>query len=185
VIRHGETEWSRAGRHTGRTDVPLTEAGRAAAMRLRQTLGGRHFAAVFTSPWSRARETCALAGFAERAEALEDLAEWDYGEYDGLTLDEIRAVRPGWTLWRDGPAGGETLDAVAGRADRVIQKVQAVDGNVLLVSHGHLLRVLAARWLEMPGIAGQRFLLATTSPSVLGYEHEWTVLRQWNEGSAP
>jgi len=116
---------------------------------------------------------------------LDDLREWDYGEYDGLTADEIRRSRPGWDLWRDGPAGGETVDRVAARADHVLTRVRAVDGNVLLFSHGHLLRVLTARWLEMAPVSGQRFYLSTASPSVLGYEHDWTVIRRWNERIAP
>ncbi|TME46176.1 MAG: histidine phosphatase family protein [Chloroflexi bacterium] len=159
LVRHGETEWSRDGRHTGRSDVPLTEAGRAAAARLRAPLAG----------W--------------RAVVIDDLSEWDYGEYDGLTVEEVQRHRPGWLLWRDGPVGGETLAAVASRADRVIARARSADGNALLFSHGHLLRVLAARWLEMAPAAGQRFFLATASPSVLGYEHEWTVIRRWNEST--
>ena len=183
LVRHGETEWSRDGRHTGRSDVPLTEAGRAAAARLRAPLAGWKFGAVFASPMSRARETCELAGFGERAVVLDELSEWDYGEYDGLTVEEVQRHRPGWLLWRDGPVGGETLAAVASRADRVIARARSADGNALLFSHGHLLRVLAARWLKMAPAAGQRFFLATASPSVLGYEHEWTVIRRWNEST--
>jgi broad specificity phosphatase PhoE len=163
--------------------VPLTEKGRAQARRLRESLRSWRFAAVFTSPMSRARDTCALAGYADQASVLTDLSEWDYGEDDGRTAAEIRQERPGWVLWRDGPAGGETLTAVVARADRVVDAVRAVDGDVALFSHGHLLRVFTARWLEMPGVAGQRFFLGTASPSVLGYEHDWTVVRRWNEGS--
>lgn len=183
LVRHGETEWSRDGRHTGRTDVPLTETGRSQARRLRESLRSWQFVAVFTSPMSRARETCALAGYAAQASVLQDLSEWDYGEFDGRTAAEIRQVRPGWVLWRDGPAGGETLDDVVARANRVVETVRSVDGDVLLFSHGHLLRVFTARWLELPGVAGQRFFLATASPSVLGHEHDWTVVRRWNEGT--
>lgn len=154
-------------------------------MRLRKPLSGWDFAAVFTSPMARATETCTLAGFGRRAVVLDELCEWDYGEYDGLTAAEVRRLRPGWELWRDGPAGGESLESIGSRADHAIERVRAVAGNVLLFSHGHLLRVLTARWLEMAAVAGQRFYLATASPSVLGYEHDWTVIRRWNERIAP
>lgn len=180
IVRHGETEWSRAGRHTGRTDIPLDPAGRERARALRAVLAGWQFAAVYTSPLSRARQTCELAGFGGRAQVLDDLTEWDYGDYEGLTTQQIRDGRPGWVLWHDGVPRGETLAAVAHRADTVIAVAEEVDGDVLLVSHGHLLRVLTARWLQMPAVAGQRFALATGSPGELGYEHEATVLLRWN-----
>lgn len=128
----------------------------------------------------RARETCELAGYGAGATVLEDLAEWDYGDYEGMTAAEIRAKRPGWILWRDGVPGGETLEDVSERAERVIATVHGIAGNVLLISHGHLLRVLAARWLEMPAAAAQRFFLGTAAPSELGHEHDWTVVRRWN-----
>ena len=160
--------------------MPLTEHGRAQARGLAPLLRHWEFAAIFTSPRSRALDTCALAGYGDRAQVLDDLAEWDYGEYEGLTGGEILARRPGWLLWRDGVPGGETLDHVAARAERVIARAGHVEGAVLLVSHGHLLRILTARWLDLPARAGQRLALGTAAPSVLGYEHEWTALRRWN-----
>lgn len=138
------------------------------------------FAAVYTSPLVRARQTCDLAGFGERAQVMDDLVEWDYGAYEGRTTPEIRERRPGWVLWRDGVPGGETLEDVAVRADRAVAVVDETEGDVLLVSHGHLLRVLTARWLQLPAVAGQRFFLATGAPSELGYEHDWSVMRRWN-----
>ena len=140
------------------------------------------FAAVYTSPLSRARETAELAGYGDAAVVLDDLAEWDYGEYEGLTTEQIRELRPGWALWRDGVAGGETLDHVAERARRVIGFTDGDAGDVLLVSHGHLLRVVTALWLGLPPVDGGRFALATGAPSVLGHEHEWTALEAWNLG---
>ncbi len=180
LVRHGETEWSREGRHTGRTDVPLTELGRAQAVRLREALQGWSFAAVLVSPLQRARETCDLAGLGDRAQVDLDLAEWDYGSFDGLTLREIREKHPGWTLWKDGPVGGETLAAVVGRAERVIERVTSVEGDVVLFAHGHLLRVLTARWLELTGALGQRFVLGPAAPSVLGSEHGIRAMLSWN-----
>ena len=138
------------------------------------------YAAVFVSPLQRARETCDLAGYGAVAQATDDLVEWDYGDYEGLTAAEICDGRPGWVIWRDGVPGGETLEDVAERAERVIATVNGISGNVLLISHGHLLRILAARWLELPAVAGQRFFLGTARPSELGYEHDWTVVRAWN-----
>ena len=182
IVRHGETEWSRAGRHTGRTDIPLDEAGRACARALGPMLARWEFTAVYTSPLSRARETCELAGYGDREVVLDDLAEWDYGDYEGMTTEQIRAQRPGWTLWRDGVPGGETLEHVAERARRVVATTDGDDGDVLLVSHGHLLRVLTALWLNLPAARGERFALATGAASVLGYEHEWTALEAWNLG---
>ena len=184
IVRHGETEWSRAGRHTGRTDIPLDHAGRERARALRAVLAGWHFAAVYSSPLARAWQTSELAGFGERATMLDDLREWDYGEYEGLTTPQIRERDPGWVLWRNGVPGGETLDSVAERADRVIALVEEIDGDVLLVSHGHLLRVLTARWLQMPAVSGQRFALGTGTPGELGYEHDWTALLRWNLAGA-
>jgi probable phosphoglycerate mutase len=180
VVRHGETEWSRESRHTGRTDVPLTERGRDEARHLRRTLSERSYAAVFTSPLQRALETARLAGFDSNLIVDSDLQEWDYGEYEGLTSEEVRAGRPGWVLWRDGCIGGETIEQVARRADRVIERFHAAGGDVLAFAHGHILRVLAARWLQMHPSAGQRFALAPAAPSTLGFEHEWTALRAWN-----
>jgi len=180
VVRHGETEWSRDKRHTGRTDLPLTAEGREQALALIARLSGLSFAAVFVSPLRRARETCELAGFADRAIVDPDLVEWDYGEYEGMTGAEIQERRPGWTLFRDGVIGGETSDDVAARAERVLTRVRAIDGNVLLFGHGHQLRILTARWLDFPAAAAQHLQLATASPSTLGYEHDWTALLSWN-----
>lgn len=180
IVRHGETEWSRTGRHTGRSDIPLDAAGRERARELEPVLAQWRFAAVYTSPLARARETCTLAGVGARAEVIADLVEWDYGAYEGRTTPEIREHHPGWVLWRDGVPGGETLDEVAARADRVVALIDEVEGDVLLVSHGHVLRVLTARWLQLPAVAGQRFFLGTGAPSELGYEHDWTVMRRWN-----
>jgi len=180
VVRHGETEWSREKRHTGRSDIPLTQEGREQAVALGARLAGLEFATVLVSPLRRARETCELAGFGDRAEVDPDLIEWDYGEYEGLTRAEIQEERPGWTLFRDGVIGGETIHDVAVRAQRVITRVQAVDGDLLLFGHGHQLRILTALWLEYPAVAAQHLQLATASPSTIGYEHDWTALLSWN-----
>lgn len=180
VVRHGETAWSREKRHTGRTDLPLAPEGREQARGLEATLAGLRFAAVFVSPLQRARETCALAGFEDRAVVDPDLVEWDYGEYEGLTGTEIEAKRPGWTLFGDGVVGGETVDDVAKRAERVVARVRDVEGDVLLFGHGHQLRILTALWLGFPAVAAQRLQLATAAPSTLGYEHDWTALLSWN-----
>jgi broad specificity phosphatase PhoE len=180
VVRHGETEWSRIQRHTGRSDLSLTATGREQAESLIKKLAGLEFAAVFVSPLRRARETCEIAGFADRAVIDPDLIEWDYGAYEGLTSNEIQVERPGWTLFRDGVIGGETIDDVAARAARVITRVRSVDGNALLFGHGHQLRITTALWLDFPALAAQRLQLATASPSTLGYEHDWTALLSWN-----
>jgi probable phosphoglycerate mutase len=181
LVRHGETEWSRDGRHTGRTDVPLDERGRAEARALAGMLAGRRFALVLTSPLSRAVETCRLAGLGDRALVRDELAEWDYGAYEGRTTAEIRAGRPGWSLWGDGVPDGETVEQVGARADRVLRELGTVDGEVAVFAHGHLLRVLAARWLGLDPIAGRVLALDPATVSVLGHEHEWRVLRAWNE----
>ncbi|HVC42863.1 MAG TPA: histidine phosphatase family protein [Candidatus Saccharimonadales bacterium] len=180
VVRHGETAWSREKRHTGRSDLPLTAEGREQARALGAQLEGLRFEAVFVSPLRRARETCELAGFADRAAVDPDLIEWDYGDYEGLTSAEIRERRPGWTLFPDGVIGGETLDDVAARADRVVARARSIDGDVLLFGHGHQLRILTALWLEFPASAAQHLQLATASPSALGFEHDWTALLSWN-----
>jgi len=180
VVRHGETEWSREKRHTGRTDLALTPEGREQARTLIAPLARFRFAAVFVSPLQRARETCNIAGFADRAVVDPDLVEWDYGDYEGLTSTEIQERRPGWTLFRDGVTGGETIDDVAARAQRVIARVRPIDGDVLLFGHGHQLRILTALWLEFPAVAAQRLQLATAAPSTLGFEHDWTALLSWN-----
>ena len=180
LVRHGETEWSASGRHTSRTDVPLTEAGREAAQRLGRRLAGREFALVLSSPRSRARDTAAEAGFGDAMEVTDDLAEWDYGGYEGLTTPEIRVDRPGWLLWHDGVPGGETAAQVTARADRVIERALAADGDVALFAHGHVLRVIGARWLGLPAQRGGSLALDTASLSELGHEHENRVLRRWN-----
>lgn len=181
LVRHGETEWSRSGRHTGRTDVSLTEAGRSQARRLAGRLAGRSYARVLTSPLGRARETCLLAGLEGGAEVRAELAEWDYGDYEGRTTADIRRERPGWTVWRDGCPGGETADEVATRLQSVMAELGASDGDVAIFAHGHVLRVLAARWIELPAVGGARLALGTAALSVLGYERETPVLRLWND----
>jgi probable phosphoglycerate mutase len=180
VVRHGETVWSRIKRHTGRSDIPLTPEGEEQARTLGPTLAGLTFAAVFVSPLQRARETSVLAGYGDVAAVDPDLVEWDYGAYEGKTSAEIQEQVPGWTLFGDGVIGGETLDDVAVRARRVIARVRAVPGDVLLFGHGHQLRILTSLWLELGPLAAQHLQLATASPSMLGYEHDWTALLSWN-----
>ena len=183
LARHGETAWTISGQHTGLTDLPLTERGERNARRLGERLKGMTFTGVFTSPLQRAARTCALAGFGDTAEVDRDLVEWDYGVYEGRRTDEILAERPDWQLFRDGCPGGETPDQVGVRADRVVSRVRAVLGDVLLFSSGHFLRVLAARWLGLEPAAGRYFLLGTASLSALGYEHTRSqpVIRLWND----
>jgi probable phosphoglycerate mutase len=183
LVRHGETSWSAAGRHTGRTDLPLDEAGRDQALALRPALEQHDFAQVLTSPLQRAHETCQIAGYGDRAEAIGDLQEWDYGEYEGLTTEQIRRERPDWSLWRDGCPGGESASDVAARADRVIARAREAAGDAVVFSHGHLLRVLAARWVALDPTAGALFALSTATVSVLGWEREQAVVREWNVGS--
>jgi len=180
LVRHAETEWSLSGRHTGRTDVPLTESGRERAIALGLELGKRRFELVLTSPLERAVETCRLAGFGERAAPRDELMEWDYGAYVGRKTIEIREELPGWSLWRDGAPGGETADDVAARVDRVLAEIGSVAGDALVFSHGHLLRVFTARWLGLEPSAGRLFALDPGSLSVLGYERETSVVRLWN-----
>jgi broad specificity phosphatase PhoE len=180
LVRHGETEWSRDHRHTGRTDVPLTAAGRRQAERLRDALAEWSFGRVLSSPLTRALDTCRLAGYGDRAELSDALLEWDYGEYEGETTDRIRESRPGWNLWRDGCPGGETVADVSARVDPLVSELKDSEGDVALFAHGHVLRVLAARWLEMAPEAGARFWLATATISVLGSERETPVFRRWN-----
>jgi broad specificity phosphatase PhoE len=182
VVRHGETAWAAAGRHTGWTDVPLTDAGRAEARALGPRLAGVAFAAVLSSPFSRALESARLAGFAERVATDDDLREWDYGDDEGRTTTEIREDRPGWTIWRDGVLGGETIDEVASRADRVIERVRVADGDTLCFAHGHILRILAARWIGLPAVGGSRLALGTATISILGWERETAVIERWNDG---
>jgi broad specificity phosphatase PhoE len=183
LVRHGETEWSATGKHTSTTDVPLTEAGRRDAERLRDRLAGRGFALVLSSPFVRARETAALAGLGDGAQVDEDLAEFDYGEYEGLTTPEIRETRPGWSVWSDGAPGGETAAAVGVRADRVIERALAAGGDVAVFAHGHLLRVLAARYIGLPASYGGHLALSTGSVSELGFERERRVIWLWNDTS--
>ena len=183
LVRHGETEWSRSGKHTGTTDVPLTDAGRAHAELLVPRLAERDFGLVLVSPLVRARETAKLAGLEERAEVMDELRELDYGEYEGRTTAEIREERPGWDVWREGTPGGESFDAAGERADRVIERALASEGDVALVAHAHLLRVLTARWLALPASAGSLLALGTAALSVLGWERERRVLWLWNDTS--
>jgi broad specificity phosphatase PhoE len=179
LLRHAETEWSRNGRHTGRTDIPLTDEGREVAKALRARLAGQAFALVLCSPLSRARETAQLAGL-ECSGLRDDLLEWDYGEYEGITTPQIREQRPDWYLWRDGTPGGESPADVAARVDRVIAEARAVEGEVALVAHGHILRALGARWVDQPVALGGRLHLGTGSISVLGYEREVSSISRWN-----
>jgi probable phosphoglycerate mutase len=184
VARHGETAWSLSGQHTGLTDLPLTPNGERNARRLGERLKGMTFARVLTSPLQRAARTCELAGFGTVAETDPDLVEWNYGQYEGRRSAEILAERLDWQLFRDGCPGGESPAQVGERADRVVQRVRTVPGNVLLFSSGHFIRVLAARWLALgPGSAGKYFLLTTASLSALGYEHKLSqpVIRLWND----
>lgn len=187
LIRHAETEWSKSRRHTGRTDIPLSDEGRAVARALGDQLAGRRWAAVWTSPLSRARETCELAGLGDRAEARDELLEWDYGDYEGVTTAEIRRTRPDWYLWRDGCPRGESPVDVAARVDRLIADLLAVDaerpqaGDIALFAHGHLLRMLAGRWIELAPDGGGHLALSTGSLSVLGFEREVRVIWRWNE----
>jgi broad specificity phosphatase PhoE len=183
LIRHAETEWSLARRHTGRTDLPLTESGRQRARALAPRLAARRYARVLVSPLRRAQETCELCGLAAGAQTLPQLAEWDYGDYEGLTSAQIEARRPGWSLWRDGCPGGESAAQVATRVDEVIASLDAVDGAVAIFAHGHVLRVLAARWLQAEPQLGARLMLDTGTVSTLGFEHDVRALRRWNEAS--
>lgn len=185
VVRHGETEWALAGRHTGRTDVPLTERGRRQAGLVATRLSGRRFVKVLVSPLQRALETAGLAGFGDVAQVRDDLAEWDYGSYEGCTSEEILAERPGWSLWDDGPLGGETVDEVGARVDRVIAEIRQVQaetgGDVALFAHGHVLRILTSRWLGLPPGGARCFALDPAAVGILGYEHAVPVIVLWNE----
>ncbi len=182
LARHGETEWSRTGRHTGRTDVPLTDVGRDQARRLGSVLAGRTFTRVLSSPLSRATETADLAGFGRRVELDDDLREWDYGVYEGRTRVEIAKEIPGWTVWSQPMVGGESLDQLGVRANRVIAALLPTGGDVLVFSHGHFLRVLAARWIESVPVTASRLELWTATVSELGWEHDRRVIEVWNSG---
>lgn len=183
LVRHGETEWSASGKHTGRRDIPLTPKGEDAARRVGERLRDKSFAAAWSSPSIRARRTAELAGFGAVVEVKPDLAEWDYGAYEGLKTKEILLERPGWSLFRDGCPQGESVEEAGARADRMVAALRAVNGDVLVFSSAHFLRTLTARWLGLPATGGALFVLDTASLSVLGYEHDMTepVLRRWNQ----
>lgn len=181
LIRHGETEWSASGRHTGLTDVPLTPAGEHQARTLGQRLGGRRFALVLTSPLSRARETCRLAGYGDAAIVADDLMEWNYGVYEGRTTADIRVEQPGWSIWTTTVTGGESVDQVGERTRRVIDRADAAGGDVALFAHAHVLRILAACWIGLAPVKGRLLALGTAAVSVLGYERETRVIQVWNQ----
>ena len=181
LVRHGETAWSRSGQHTGRTDIPLLDDGKRMGRALEAPLRAWSFAAVWTSPLRRAIETCELSAHGVMARTNPDLMEWDYGDYEGKTSKEVHSELPDWSLWKDGPPGGETAEQVGARVDRVLEAVRRVEGNVLIFSHGHLLRVLAARWLGLPPTEGRLFALSTASISVLGQDGAQPLLIRWND----
>jgi probable phosphoglycerate mutase len=185
TIRHGETGWSLTGEHTGTTDIPLTDNGRRLAERMRPVLAKYAFGLVLCSPMQRARETCKLAGLGDKAVVDSDLVEWNYGEYEGLTPKQIHEVAPDWLIFRDGCPGGEAPDQVGARADRVIARSRAVDGDVALFAHGHVLRVLVARWIGLPAGGGQHFLLGTSTLCVLGYYRDIPAVKVWNRSIRP
>ena len=185
LVRHGETEWSLSGAHTSRTDIPLTDHGRKRAEELRDYLKSTKFDAVFESPMQRARETCAIAGFGDRAVVENGLKEWDYGVYEGKTTKEIQAEIPGWSVWKNEIVGGETVEHVGERADGVIARALAAapdGGNVALFAHAHILRILAARWVGLDARDGALLALGTGSVSVMGWERETRVISSWNRG---
>ena len=182
LLRHGETEWSLSGAHTSRTDLPLTQQGEKRAADLKRILAGHSFALVMSSPMRRALDTCHLAGF-ENPEISDDLKEWDYGEYEGLTTNQIQQTAPGWTIFTGVVPSGESIDQVAARADRAIAHAVAAGGDVALFAHGHILRVLGARWVGLPPVDGKCLALSTGSISVLGYERETRVIKSWNQTS--
>lgn len=185
LVRHGETEWTISGQHTGRTDIPLTENGRAQARELCGELEGRKLGLVLSSPLSRALDTCRLAGLGDQVQTTDDLLEWDYGDYEGITTAEIRTRRKKWSLWLDGAPGGETASQVGARVDRVIRELREAmtetDCDVAVFGHGHVLRVLTARWLGLPPADGRLFVLEPATFSLLGYERENAVIRRWND----
>ena len=184
LIRHGETEWSLSGAHTGRTDLPLTDRGRQRAQAIGQYLNGRRFGAVYVSPLQRARETCNLAGYGATSQVDDNLREWDYGDYEGRSTTDIHKERPDWYLWRDGVPGGEPLDAVAARAGKVIDRALQANGDVALFAHGHILRILASCWLQIAPDNGCHFGLDTATVSILGWERDTRVIRLWNRPPA-
>ena len=180
IIRHGETEWSLNGQHTGVTDIPLTENGRTLAKILQPVLAKESFALVLTSPLQRARETCKLSGLGDQADVDTNLMEWNYGEYEGITSRQIHETVPGWLVFNDGAPGGETPEQIGARADRVIARVRSVRGVVALFAHGHILRVLVARWLDLPATAGRNFLLDTGTLNILSYYRGYPAVKTWN-----
>jgi broad specificity phosphatase PhoE len=180
VVRHGATEWSRSGQHTGRTDLPLLAEGEEQARATGSLLSGIDFSLVLCSPLQRAQRTCELAGLLDRAVIDTDLQEWDYGDYEGVTTPTIRESVPGWTVWSGTCPNGETIEQVSTRADRVIERVRKESGNVIVFAHGHFLRVLTARWCELDPVEGQRFILDPATLSILGWERETPAVRQWN-----
>jgi broad specificity phosphatase PhoE len=180
LVRHGETEWSRDGRHTGRTDVPLTENGRREAEHVSSLVARFSLRRVLSSPLSRALDTCRLAGLGDRVEQRDELLEWDYGDYEGLTTARIYETRPGWMLWRDGCPGGEQPAEVGARADRLLVELGGQQGDVAVFGHGHMLRVLTSRWLGLAPAEGAAFALGTATLSLLGWEHDWHAIRAWN-----
>lgn len=187
LMRHGETEWSANGRHTGITDLPLTAAGESEARSMAPHIGGHDYELVLTSPLQRARETCRLVGLDSRAQVRDDLREWDYGDYEGLTSPQIRESDPQWLLWRDGCPGGESPQAVSDRCDRVVAELtefaRTESGDAIVFAHGHLLRSLAARWCQLPIQAGERLMLSTAAASSLSYEHSTPAIKFWNRTS--
>jgi probable phosphoglycerate mutase len=180
LIRHGETEWSVSGQHTGVTDIPLTEHGRDEARQLRPLLAGADYALVLSSPLARARATCELAGLGHRMEVDPDLLEWNYGDYEGLTPAEIERSAPGWMIFTDGCPGGESPEQVGARVDRLIARIRAHPGRIALFAHGHVFRVFAARWIGLPPSEGRHFMLDTSTVSVLSYYHGTPALKRWN-----
>ncbi|MGE3885540.1 MAG: histidine phosphatase family protein [Vicinamibacterales bacterium] len=181
LVRHGETAWTVSGRHTGRTDIGLTARGERQAVALGRRLGGQSFTLVLTSPLARARDTCRLAGYGSMAAVEPDAQEWDYGRFEGMTSAQIRALHPSWSLWEDGAPDGETIGDVTDRADRLIARVARAGGSVALFAHGHVLRLLAARWIGLPPSAGGSFALDTASVSLLAVERGQAVIRHWNQ----
>jgi broad specificity phosphatase PhoE len=180
LIRHGETEWAKTGRHTGLTDIPLTDAGRQQAGFLLPIFDDVKFARILSSPLQRALETAKLAGLGSRVEVDRALMEWGYGDYEGLTTKQIRSLVPGWSVWTHPCPGGETIDQVSHRADLVVATLRSIEGNVAIFSHGHFLRVLVTRWIGLPANHGSHFLLGTSTLSILGYENELPVIKTWN-----
>jgi probable phosphoglycerate mutase len=180
LIRHGETEWSLSGAHTSRTDIPLTERGKERARKIREYFQGKTFSMVLTSPMQRARETCSIAGYGDVAQIDSDLSEWNYGVYEGRTTKDIQKEIPGWSVWANPIIDGETIDQVAERANRVITRAAAKGGSVALFAHAHILRILAACWIESPPVMGSRLALGTGAVSTLGFEHQIRVISMWN-----